>query len=380
MADSASKSPKSADKTKSVGHHSQGGVLRYAEAEQALVNQGTLSGGSSQRKKPCSFQITSVVVGRGNNDAGDDSADDLDESHADDISDVIENSRITDNETPSYSEDTCSKDDIFYNVSSSSLCSAPVIPTSAQYGLAIVSPTGNPNMNNPGGPESTADVNVTLANTTNADPAHHDHKDIQAGATSRNDRFKVVKIESTEPFRRGRWSCMDFLDSANQPFNQTNVGFNELNAEYRDANISIPPTTNYQQPSQSMPVQQLAQNLNQSGQIAQLSQSQYYTSNPVQPSQYNQQYNVPGNIMQQVTSVTGTYPVSQPTAVQIQGQIGNLVQTQNTSAGQPTYSQPTTSFAPTRIGTQYMPQSQNFSGASGHNQVVAQSIVGQVRF
>jgi hypothetical protein len=28
----------------------------------------------------------------------------------------------------------------------------------------------------------------------------------------KNDRFKVVKIESTEPFKRGRWMCMDYLD------------------------------------------------------------------------------------------------------------------------------------------------------------------------
>jgi hypothetical protein len=28
----------------------------------------------------------------------------------------------------------------------------------------------------------------------------------------KNERFKVVKIESTEPFKRGRWMCMDYLD------------------------------------------------------------------------------------------------------------------------------------------------------------------------
>lgn len=75
-------------------------------------------------KKKTSFQITSVTVGssRLSNDGGDDSADDLDESHTDDIS------RITDNETPSFSEDTLSRDEVVSNV----------IPTSAQYGLAIL--------------------------------------------------------------------------------------------------------------------------------------------------------------------------------------------------------------------------------------------------
>lgn len=33
-------------------------------------------------------------------------------------------------------------------------------------------------------------------------------------SSSRSDRFKVVKIESTEPFKRGRWKCMDFLDQS----------------------------------------------------------------------------------------------------------------------------------------------------------------------
>lgn len=41
---------------------------------------------------------------------------------------------------------------------------------------------------------------------------------------SRSDRFKVVKIESAEPFKRGRWECMDFLDqSYNRIFQHTSV-------------------------------------------------------------------------------------------------------------------------------------------------------------
>lgn len=80
---------------------------------------------NNSMKKKTSFQITSVTVGssRLSNDGGDDSADDLDESHTDDIS------RITDNETPSFSEDTLSRDEAVVST---------VIPTSAQYGLAIL--------------------------------------------------------------------------------------------------------------------------------------------------------------------------------------------------------------------------------------------------
>ncbi|XP_047984958.1 protein bunched, class 2/F/G isoform-like isoform X4 [Leguminivora glycinivorella] len=166
-------------------------------------------------------KITSVTVGsRVSTDAGEDSADDLDESHTDDIS------RVTDieNETPSYSEDTFSKDDVFYNASSTSLGCAPVIPTSTQYGLAIVGqePAPNqgsvPNSNN----SEVNDMHVSVTNAGsgsiinligNAKP-QEGMKEIQEHV--RNERFKVVKIESTEPFRRGRWMCMDYLDHTTQ--------------------------------------------------------------------------------------------------------------------------------------------------------------------
>ncbi|CAB3239701.1 unnamed protein product [Arctia plantaginis] len=178
-----------------------------------------MSKGYSIVKLLCCEIITSVTVGsRVSTDAGEDSADDLDESHTDDIS------RVTDieNETPSYSEDTFSKDDVFYNASSASIGCAPVIPTSSQYGLAIVGQdnaanqiTGAvPNSNNT---EATdMHVNVTNAGTGsiinligNSKP-QEGMKEIQEHV--RNERFKVVKIESTEPFRRGRWMCMDYLD------------------------------------------------------------------------------------------------------------------------------------------------------------------------
>ncbi|CAB3378374.1 Hypothetical predicted protein [Cloeon dipterum] len=131
-----------------------------------------------QPKKGPSFQITSVT--RVSTDAGDDSADDLDESHTE--------SRATDLETPSFSEDASfSRDEIFTAFGQTGTASAPVIPTSAQYGLALVGPA------NADGPHEAKEA---------------DHKD----QPCKNDRFKVVKIESTEPFKRGRWTCMDFLD------------------------------------------------------------------------------------------------------------------------------------------------------------------------
>ncbi|KAB0801361.1 hypothetical protein PPYR_05715 [Photinus pyralis] len=119
------------------------------------------------KQSSCSFQVTAVSVTQ-RPDCGDDSADDLDESHTDDIS------RVTDNETPSYSEDTCSRDAEDYIGLCSALCSVTVIPPSSQYGLAMM-------------PLSTSPIST---------------------------RFKVVKVETSTPFRRGRWWCMDYLDES----------------------------------------------------------------------------------------------------------------------------------------------------------------------
>lgn len=210
------KSHKTSEKNKynNVVHRTTSESLRLNESEKGVTHPTSLQAAHNPRKIS-SFQITSVTVGsRVSTDAGEDSADDLDESHTDDIS------RVTDieNETPSFSEDTFSKDDVFYNASSTSLGCAPVIPTSSQYGLAIVGQDGAsgqigavPNC------AETSDMHVSVTNAGtgiinligNAKP-QEGMKEIQEHV--RNERFKVVKIESTEPFRRGRWMCMDYLD------------------------------------------------------------------------------------------------------------------------------------------------------------------------
>lgn len=157
------------------------------------------------KRKGTSFQITSVSVTpqqqqqqQRTDNNGDDSADDLDESHTDDNI-----SRITDYETPSFSEDTSfSRDDVFF-AQPNAFGTAPVIPTSSQYGLAIVGPDlgGNgANMSDVHVSVSDAGINIMGQMPSKQDV---DHK---------NERFKVVKIESTEPFKRGRWMCMDYLD------------------------------------------------------------------------------------------------------------------------------------------------------------------------
>nr|CAI5833518.1 unnamed protein product [Callosobruchus analis] len=131
---------------------------------------------SSSRKKSqvtspsCSFQITGVSLTR--YDIGDDSADDLDESHTDDIS------RVTDNETPSFSEDSRDTDDP---------------PVTAQDTTTETEPD-----------------TTTIVEDVEEPPSEirEEVKDTSIG------RFKVVKIESIAPFSRGRWTCFDYLDQS----------------------------------------------------------------------------------------------------------------------------------------------------------------------
>nr|XP_033342630.1 protein bunched, class 2/F/G isoform-like isoform X1 [Megalopta genalis]XP_033342631.1 protein bunched, class 2/F/G isoform-like isoform X1 [Megalopta genalis] len=216
-------------KTSNTVHRTTTETIRLGEPEKLyqpvnLTSSSNVTASNQCRKKTSSFQITSVTVGcRMSNDAGEDSNDDLDESHTEDNS--VEHSRITDIdiETPSYSEDTFSKEDVFFNTSNAALSTAPVIPTSSQYGLAIVPSEGNNVINSVNDSNiNTLDItSVTDNNIINllSSNAKQDADLREVHSHGRNERFKVVKIESTEPFKRGRWTCMDYLDhtSVNQP-------------------------------------------------------------------------------------------------------------------------------------------------------------------
>lgn len=137
-----------------------------------------------------------------------------------------------------------------------------VIPTSPQYGVAIIP--------NPSGVNDPATETLTLPNETPTDATSKqtdDSKDLHS-TPNRNDRFKVVKIASLEPFKRGRWKCMDYVDEA------------------PPAGIRMPQSTGsiqitggpYMQ-TQSLPQQQIQQMLLQGGFT---NGTQFFTTVPTQ--------------------------------------------------------------------------------------------------
>ncbi len=191
--------------------------------------------GQSGSVVPCdtndkkSFHITSVTVQRNSTDGNaDESADESRTEESDNIDmsavDVeAENFRFPDN--------LIRKDDVLYKVTS--VGSAPIIPTSAQYGIAVVS---NPNSDLP-------DVNKLVSNDKSNDSSVRNdfmqngvenscsinapNSRVTKEFNAKNERFRVVKIESNEPFKRGRWVCMDFLDQSMDQAKKAAVVLNE---------------------------------------------------------------------------------------------------------------------------------------------------------
>lgn len=143
------------------------------EGDQRLAPGAQRPGLDSLPKKKSTFKITSITKNtpRGASsdltyDADGDSLDDLDESHTEEVSsEILDSSRNTDVELdPTSSEDTT------HNLTPDDTVLGPKDKTS----------------------------------------------DIQS-------RFKVVKIETHEPFRRGRWLCHDFLDPSQAATEKTEI-------------------------------------------------------------------------------------------------------------------------------------------------------------
>lgn len=159
-----------------------------------------------RRRNTNSFQITSVTVqgSRKNDDFADDSADDLDESHTDDLSSDFLDSSRADNEGY-HSED-----------------SNPIVDDLSPCGPIIFTqlPSRDPNMNLSIGVTPTFTAigpsvvagGVTMMTSKSESPISAQVPIMNPLPDNWQRRFKVVKIVSSEPFRRGRWLCMDFKD------------------------------------------------------------------------------------------------------------------------------------------------------------------------
>lgn len=172
-----------------------------------------------------------------------------------------------------------------------------VIPTSPQYGVAII-PT---NVTIADLPTETVTISTDSVIDTTAKPSE-DSKDLHS-TPSRNDRFKVVKIASLEPFKRGRWKCMDYVDEAPPPITQTSK------VTQSQGSISVPAGGVYLQ-TQSLPQQQIQQMLLQSGFT---NGTQFFPNVPAQMIPQTQYFYQPGaNIQpQQLVNATGV-PSSMP--------------------------------------------------------------------
>lgn len=155
-----------------------------------------------------SFVVTNVV-----SSAGIDSPED--ESHSEEIS------RITDLETPSYSEETYSKDvdDEIPGAGVVNVVDENPVPfdviVAAKSEQSPESVSTNPfALENQTSIIEVKAVQETLP-TTAATSNENQQRDIFIAKCNRSiGRFQVVKVESIEPFYRGRWTCHDYLDNS----------------------------------------------------------------------------------------------------------------------------------------------------------------------
>ncbi|XP_050314310.1 protein bunched, class 2/F/G isoform-like isoform X1 [Anthonomus grandis grandis] len=176
------------NKKGTVIHRTTSETLRLGD-EVVNANQmriSTISRKKNQATSPsCSFQITGVIS---RYDQEDESADDLDESHTDEIS------RVTDNETPSFSED--SRDD------QHPALQLPQTQQNFNQNVCTLAKPPSPVKKSPTPPPPSPIVQTI-----------EEPKKIKSNINDLG-RFRVVKLESMAPFSRGRWTCYDYVDDS----------------------------------------------------------------------------------------------------------------------------------------------------------------------
>lgn len=220
-------------KTANVVHRTTSETIRLGESEKILNNPSSrqILTISPPLRKPasCSFQITNVSL----TNLGEDSADELelDESYTDDIS------RVTDNETPSYSEESREANEAL--ISNISSMTTTVTVTSEEAGCALFrnereSVTNLSVSTVPNDSESVSECLSEYKQNSASTDSIHINLDKKSDSNSPcasfksgsvpipGTRFAKVKVETTKPFRRGRWLCMDYFDcSRYRPKNST---------------------------------------------------------------------------------------------------------------------------------------------------------------
>ncbi|XP_033761113.1 protein bunched, class 2/F/G isoform-like isoform X2 [Pecten maximus] len=162
-------------------------------------------------KKKSTFKITSVtkniqrppIGGDPPNDADGDSMDDLDEtveSHTEELSsEILDSSKYTD----LGDQDT------------------PLEDFTQTFGQ---------------------DSEVIISNTTGKEVISKEKSDVHSSTTT---RFKVVKIETKEPFRRGRWLCHDLLDTPITEKSETKVVRDSTDDQANSGNSSASSSIHY---------------------------------------------------------------------------------------------------------------------------------------
>lgn len=131
-----------------------------------------------------------------NNMYSEDSTDETDDIHGEEN---VSND-VAGNQVEAQVGENATRDDysqLFFTTSS--LGCSPIIPTSSQYGLAIM--IHDMVLNGQHLPDYHLHIGENGVKIIG-----NDLKDLQTNDLNQN--FKVVKIESTEPFKRGRWTCM----------------------------------------------------------------------------------------------------------------------------------------------------------------------------
>ncbi|XP_076313134.1 uncharacterized protein LOC143226268 [Tachypleus tridentatus] len=247
-------------KSRSVGPSSNTiyGEVNHKERSPLVVPSGEYT----QKKKPTSFQITSVTVQGStqlSNDAGEDSADDLDESHTEDmpsdrhsVPSELDNDQLSEASTITSSNSNNNINDkakVSPAGPSTETISSPSIPAKVENIIETISnvSTSVTTSDSKVGVDIPLSVSLStdLAGNMIASGGQHVTLSLMSSCTTSKstvssqvpmtslpdhwqNRFKVVKLVSSEPFKRGRWVCMDFT---NLPAVQRDVPKQEVSTE-----------------------------------------------------------------------------------------------------------------------------------------------------